>query len=38
MRMTIVNRKKDKKIFNKTASKMHPKNLVVTNTRGGIRM
>lgn len=34
----IKNRKKDRRIFRKTASKIHPKNLTVTNDRGGIRM
>lgn len=38
MRFKVVNARKDKRIFNKTASHMHPKNLAVSNTRGGIRM
>lgn len=38
-RMTVIkNRKKDRRIFNRTAHKMHPKNLTVTNERGGGRM
>ncbi len=38
MRMKVVNKKVDKMISRKTAGKKHPKNLQVTNTRGGIRM
>lgn len=32
-----VPRKKSKKIFSKTAAFRHPKNIVNTNSRGGIR-
>lgn len=38
MRMKVVNHKTDRRIFAKTASKMHPRNLNVSNTRGGVRM
>lgn len=34
----IKNRKKDRKIFARTARRMHKKNLVVENDRGGTRM
>ena len=34
----IKNRKRDRKIFARTARKMHKKNLIVENERGGIRM
>ena len=34
----IKNRKKDRQIFARTAKKMNPKNLIVTDSRGGIRM
>ena len=37
MRMKVVNNKTDKKIF-QTASRKHPRNVTISNTRGGIRM
>lgn len=37
MRMKIVNKKTDNKIFN-TARRKHSRNINVSNSRGGIRM
>lgn len=37
MRMTVVNRKRDAKIFN-TARRPHPRNVNITNSRGGVRL
>ena len=37
MRMQVVNRNKDRKLFN-TARRTHPRNVKVANTRGGVRM
>ena len=37
MRMKVVNNKTDKKIF-QTAARRHPRNVNISNTRGGIRM
>lgn len=36
MRMQVVPQRE--KLFRKTARKMHPKNIVTTDMRGGIRM
>lgn len=36
-KIQIVNKKADSKIQRRVARKQHPKNIVVTNTRGGIR-
>ena len=37
MRMKVVNNKQDKKIF-QTAARRHPRNVTISNSRGGIRM
>lgn len=34
----ITNKKKDEKIFKNTAKRIRKKNLIRTNTRGGVRM
>lgn len=34
----IKNRRKDRKIFARTAKRMHKKNLIIENDRGGTRM
>ena len=38
MRRIKVNKKRDNKIFTRTAKKMKKKNLVPANMRGGIRL
>lgn len=38
MRQKMKNKRLDKKVYKRTARKMHKKNLIVTNMRGGIRL